>query len=93
MCLIASVQTSLTMPVHLCKILYVSLCLGFKQRKDVFFVFFPPLCNIKTSVYFTITVYFLKVLQNYGNFCNWDLESFTRLQRVVSKFTVYKKKL
>lgn len=67
MCLIASVQTSLTMPVHLCKILYVSLCLGFEQRKNVFFSHF---CNIKPLCISLLPVYFIKVLQNYGNFCN-----------------------
>lgn len=90
LCLIASVQTSLTTPVHLCKILYVPLHTGFPRKKDIF-----PLCNIKLLCISLLPVYFIKVLQNYSDLLryNWDLEtlSFEWLLRVVSKFTVCKR--
>lgn len=90
LCLIASVQTSLTTPVHLCKILYVPLHTGFPRKKDIF-----PLCNIKLLCISLLPVYFIKVLQNYSDLLryNWDLEtlSFEWLSRVVSKFTVCKR--
>ena len=61
MYLIVSVQTSLTTPVHLCKILYVPFHVGgFQEKKDIF-----PLCNIKLLCISLLPVYFIKVLQNY----------------------------
>lgn len=91
LCLIASVQTSLTMLVHLCKILYVTPLRGVQEKKKTFFFFFP-LCNIKPLCISLLPVYFIKVLQNYENILryNWDLEtlSFKRLLWLASRFTV-----
>lgn len=80
-----SVQTSLTMPVHLCKILYVPLEEGFEKRRRHFFL----LCNMKRLCISLLPVYFIKVLRNYYDLLryNWDSEAsdFEWLLRVVSK--------
>lgn len=75
LCLIVSVQTSLTTPVHLCKILYVPLHAGFPRKKkhNIFL-----LCNIQTSVYLSITsVLYKGATKNDWNLLryNWDLET------------------
>lgn len=81
-----SVQTSLTTPVHLCKILYVPPSRGdFQGKKRLFFFL---LCNIKPLCISLLPVYFIKVLQNYWNLLryNWDVETLScdRLRRELS---------
>lgn len=87
LCLIASVQTSLTTPVHLCKILYVPLHAGFPRKKDIF-----PLCNIKLLCISLLPVYFIKVLQNYYDLLryNWDLETLSFEWLLKGCFQIYK---
>lgn len=80
-----SVQTSLTTPVHLCKILYVPPNTGIsKGGKNTFFL----LCNIKPLCISLLPVYFIKVLQNHWNLLryNWDVETLSCdwLQRELS---------
>lgn len=65
-----SVQTSLTTPVHLCKIFYVPLHAGFprkEEKKEFFFCVISNFC--------VLPVYFIKVLQNQINLMryNWAM--------------------
>lgn len=91
LCLITSVQTSLTMPVDLCKILYEPLRQGVQEKEKTFFL----LCNMKILCISLLPVYFIKVLRNYSDLLryNWDsgdIELREGSRGLFPKFTVCK---
>lgn len=87
LCLIVSVQTSLTTPVHFMEDTLCTPPRGVFKRKEMF-----PLCNIKLLCISLLPVYFIKVLQIiktiWGIIGKWRHRAF----KFVSKFTLKFKK-